>query len=76
MYVTIEETAAYLEIEQSKVETLIIQGRIRVVHDGYQYLINRDQFNNHLEEVKKYREMIQAFLAEPIPQDIDVKDED
>jgi len=76
VYLTIEETAEYLEIAPAKIETLIIQERIRVVHDGDQYLINREQFNHHLEEVGKYREMIQAYFAEPIPEDIDVKDED
>jgi len=76
VYITIEETAAYLDIEPAKIKSLINQGRIRVVHDGDQYLINRDQFNNYLEEMETYREMIQAYFSEPIPEDIDVKDED
>lgn len=76
MYLTIPETAEYLSIEESKIKALVLQGRIRSIHDGEQYLINKEQFNTHFDQLEKYRKMIQDYLNEPIPEDIDVKDED
>ncbi|SHF83242.1 excisionase family DNA-binding protein [Ornithinibacillus halophilus] len=76
MYLTIEEVAEYLSMDSSKVSALVLQGRIRAVHDGNQYLVNKEQFTTHFEQVEKYRKMIQDYLSEPIPEDIDVKDED
>ncbi|RKQ31351.1 excisionase family DNA-binding protein [Oceanobacillus halophilus] len=76
MYLTIQETADYLSMSETRISALVLQGRIRAVHDGKQYLINQDQFTTHFEQVDKYRLMIQDYLNEPIPEDIDVKDED
>ncbi|WP_110113597.1 excisionase family DNA-binding protein [Bacillus sp. CGMCC 1.16541] len=76
MYVTITELAEYLSLPESYLETLIQQKKIRAVHDGDQYLVNKEQFNTHLEQVEKYRKLIEEILSEPIPDDIDVKDED
>lgn len=60
----------------ASVTALVMQGRIRAIHDGEQYLINKEQFTTHFEQVEKYKKMIQDYLNEPIPEDIDVKDED
>ncbi|RLL40388.1 helix-turn-helix domain-containing protein [Oceanobacillus piezotolerans] len=76
MYLTIGEAAEYLSMPENKVSALVLQGRIRAVHDGEQYLINKQQFTTHFEQVEKYRHMILEYLNEPIPEDIDVKDED
>lgn len=76
MYLTIKETAEFLAIEEVKIRALVIQGRIRAIYDGKQYLINKEQFSTHLEQVEKYRKMMQDYLNEPIPEDIDIKDED
>lgn len=76
MYLTIQETAAYLSMPESTIRNLVLQGRIRSVYDGEQYLIYKEQFQTHFEQVEKYRKMIQDYLNEPIPEDIDVKDED
>ncbi|WP_152656756.1 excisionase family DNA-binding protein [Oceanobacillus sp. CFH 90083] len=76
MYLTIEETAAYLSIDESIVRAYVLQGKIRAVYDGENYLINKEQFTTYFEQVEKYRKLIQAYLDEPIPEDIDVKDED
>lgn len=76
MYLTIKETAEFLAIEEVKIRALVIQGRIRAIYDGEQYLINKEQFSTHLEQVEKYRKMMQDYLNEPIPEDIDIKDED
>ncbi|GFZ86262.1 hypothetical protein GCM10010978_27770 [Compostibacillus humi] len=76
MYLTIQEIAEYLSMPETKISALVLQGRIRAVHDGEQYLINKEQFTTHFEQVEKYRRMIQEYLNEPIPEDIDVGDED
>ncbi|MFD1416571.1 helix-turn-helix domain-containing protein [Oceanobacillus jeddahense] len=76
MYLTIEETAAYLSIDETVVRAYVLQSKIRAVYDGEKYLINKEQFTTYFEQVEKYRKVIQAYLDEPIPEDIDVKDED
>lgn len=76
LYVTIPELAEYLSMHEAKVKSLVLQGKIRAIHDGEQFLVNKTQFTTHLEQVEKYRLMIQEYLNTPIPEDIDVKDED
>ena len=76
MYLTVKETAEYLSLPESQIESLILQNRIRTVHDGEQYLIYKDQFNSHFEQLEKYKKMMEEYYSEPIPEDIDVKDED
>lgn len=76
MYLTIKETATYLSMKESTIHSFVVQGRIRAVHDGKQFMINKEQFTTHLKEVVKYKKQIRAYLNEPLPEDIDVKDED
>lgn len=76
MYLTVKETAEYLSISESAVNELILSKKIRALHDGEQYLVNKEQFNTHLKQVEKYKELIEEILNEPIPEDIDIKDED
>ncbi|CAM3846625.1 excisionase family DNA-binding protein [Mesobacillus zeae] len=76
MYLTIKETAEFLSATETYIENLILQGRIRAIHDGEQYLIYKEQFNTHLKQMEKYRTMVEEILSEPIPEDIDIKDED
>lgn len=76
MYLTIKETAEFLNFPESYIESLIQQKRIRAVHDGNQYLINKEQFTTHLEQMENYKKLIEEILSEPIPEDIDVNDED
>ncbi|GGE34548.1 hypothetical protein GCM10011391_11530 [Pullulanibacillus camelliae] len=76
MYLTVNETAEYLSLPVSYIESLIQQQRIRAVHDGQQYLINKEQFNRHLEQVEKYKKQLEEESHEPIPEDWDAKDED
>ncbi|MBA2176351.1 excisionase family DNA-binding protein [Halobacillus locisalis] len=76
MYLTVKQTAEYLELPEEYIARLVRENQIRFLHDGEQYLINREQFQSHLEQMEKYRAMIQAYLDEPIPEDPDVKDED
>lgn len=76
MYLTIKETAEFLSYPESYIESLILQKRIRAIHDGEQYLIYKEQFNTHLKQMEKYKELVQEILNEPIPEDRDIKDED
>lgn len=76
MFVTIKEAAQYLNMKESTLEALIQQKRIRAIFDGEQYLLNKEQFNTHIEQMEKYKKLVEEILNEPIPEDIDVKDED
>ena len=76
LYLTVKEAAEFLSMPESYIESLIQQKRIRAVHDGEQYLLNKEQFNTHLEQMEKYKKLVEEILNEPIPEDIDVKDED
>ncbi|MDA5109104.1 MULTISPECIES: excisionase family DNA-binding protein [Brevibacillus] len=75
-YLTVAETAAYLELPETFILEKIREGRIRAVHNGEEYLINKDQFQHHLEQIRKLREWEEATRNEPIPESYDVKDED
>ena len=76
MYLTIKETAEYLSMPVSQVESLVLQNKIRTVYDGEHHLIYKDQFKSHFEQLEKYKKMVEEYYNEPIPEDIDVKDED
>ncbi|MCM3124618.1 MULTISPECIES: excisionase family DNA-binding protein [Bacillaceae] len=76
MYMTIKEAAEYLSIPAAQVENLVLQRKIRAIHDGEQYLIYKDQFNTHLKQVEKYKKLVEEIMNEPVPEDIDIKDED
>ncbi|MDC3415459.1 excisionase family DNA-binding protein [Aquibacillus salsiterrae] len=76
MYLTIKETAEYLSMKETTIKQMIMEKKIRAVHDGNQYVIYKDQFNTHIDQIEKYQKLIQDYLNEPIPEDLDVKDED
>jgi len=76
LYLTIKETAAYLSIDEAVVESLIQKKKIRAIYDGSEYLIYKEQFATHLRQLEKYKHLVEEILSEPIPEDIDVKDED
>ncbi|MBS4209310.1 excisionase family DNA-binding protein [Bacillus sp. FJAT-50079] len=76
MYLTIEEAAEYLQLPASFIRSLIQQGKIRALHDGKDYLVNKEQFNHHVEQIEKLKKQYAEYLSEAIPEDIDIKDED
>lgn len=76
MYLTIEETAEYLAIPVVEVERFIRERQIRTVSDGENVLIYKEQFNLFKKEMERYKKEFEEYLAEPIPEDIDIKDED
>jgi excisionase family DNA binding protein len=77
MYLTVEETAEYLSVSVPYVESLILQGKIRVLHDSEgEVLIYKDQFKTHFKQLEKYKQLVEELANEPIPEDKDIKDED
>lgn len=77
MYLTVEETAEYLSVSVQYVENLVLQGKIRVLHDGDgEVLIYKDQFKTHFKQLEKYKKLVEELANEPIPEDKDIKDED
>ena len=76
MYKTIEETAKDLSMPVEQVMRYIHNGRIRAVHDGTQFLVNSAQFDTYHEQLERLKEEIDIWRNTPIPEDIDVKDED
>ncbi|MGA9289581.1 MAG: excisionase family DNA-binding protein [Anaerobacillus sp.] len=76
MYLTIKETAEYLSLPESYIETLIREKRVRTLFDGEQYLLYKEQFNTHLEQLEKMKRRLEEEANEPLPEDPDVKDED
>jgi excisionase family DNA binding protein len=76
LYLTIKETAEYLTISEEAIKKLISQKKIRAVFDGEDYLINKEQFHTYFKQMEKYKEMVEEYLSEPIPEDRDIKDED
>ncbi len=76
VYLTIKQTAEYLEVEEAQVRQLIYQKQIRALHDGEKYLVNDEQFTTHFEQIENYKQLVQEIFDEPIPESVDVKDED
>ncbi|WP_394175374.1 excisionase family DNA-binding protein [Guptibacillus hwajinpoensis] len=76
MYLTIKETAEYLSLPESYIETLIRDKRVRTLFDGEQYLLYKEQFNTHFEQLEKMKKRMEEEANEPLPEDPDVKDED
>ena len=76
MYMTVEETAAYLSMPVEQVRRYIAEKKIRAVFDGEQYVVNSAQFETHFEQLEEVKHLIEEWRNTPIPEDIDVKDED
>lgn len=76
MYKTVEETAIAINMPQSQVMRYVIEGRIHSVHDGEQFLINSQQFDTYFEQLEQIKHEIDVWKNTPIPEDIDIKDED
>ncbi len=71
MYLTIAETAEYLEVAEAYIEKLIQQKKIRYVFDGESYLIVGTV--STYEAAWTIQELVQEILNEPIPEDPDVR---
>ncbi|MDE1548895.1 helix-turn-helix domain-containing protein [Jeotgalibaca caeni] len=76
MYLTIEETAEYLEVPVHEVHRWIRERQVRTVQVDGQTLLYKEQFNLFLKERKKQKAALEEYLNTPIPEDVDIKDED
>lgn len=76
MYITIPEAAVHLGMPVEQVQKYVLEGRIRAVNDGEQFLLNKDQFGLYFEQLKVVKKQIEDWHNEPIPPDRDIKDED
>lgn len=76
MYKTVAETSKDISMPEEQVLRYIYEGRIKAVHDGEQFLINSDQFETYREQLKLLKEEMDLWQNTPIPEDMDVKDED
>ncbi len=76
MYITIQEAAEHIGMPVRQVEKYVLEGRIRSVHDGEQFLINKAQFAQYFEQLEALKRQIDDWRNEPIPPDRDIKDED
>lgn len=76
MYLTIEETAEYLNMPISQVTRYVLNGNIRFVHDGNEFLINSAQFELYFKQLEQMKQMMNEYWSEPLPPDRDIKDED
>lgn len=76
MYITAKELAKYIQMPLNQVECLIAKRKIKAHFDGEQYMVNQSQFDTYFQQLKIYRAMIEEYWRTPIPEDIDVKDED
>ncbi|QOY34171.1 excisionase family DNA-binding protein [Anaerobacillus isosaccharinicus] len=76
MYITIKELADFLHLSPDYVYQQIQSGNIRAVHDGNEYLVNKEQFTNTREEIEKEILLWREEQLQDLPADIDVKDED
>lgn len=76
MYKTVAETANDISMPEEQVLRYIYAGRIKAVHDGEQFLVNSAQFDTYHKQLELIKEEIEIWRNTPIPEDIDVKDED
>ena len=76
MYKTVEQTAKDIHMSESQVMRYVLHGRMRSVYDGEQFLINSQQFTTYFEQLEQLKHEIDIWKATPIPEDIDIKDED
>lgn len=76
LYKSVSETAKDISMPEQQILRYIYEGRIKAVHDGKQFLINSAQFDTYHEQLERLKEEIEIWRNTPIPEDIDVKDED
>lgn len=76
MYLTIEQTAEYLNLPVNEIIRLIREQQIRTLVVEDEVLIYQEQFNLFLREIEKKKRERDEYYQMPIPEDPDVKDED
>ena len=76
MFKNLEETAKDLGMPEHQILQYIYSGRIKAIPEGNDFLINSQQFDLYHEQLERIKEEIEIWRNTPIPEDIDVKDED
>lgn len=76
MYLTIEQTAEFLDVPESEIYRLIREIQVRYLTIDDQILLYKEQFNLFLKARERQIEAYQDYLNTPIPEDKDIKDED
>lgn len=76
MYLTIEQTAEFLDVPESEIYRLIREKQVRYLTIDDQILLYKEQFNLFLKARERQIEAYQDYLNTPIPEDKDIKDED
>mgnify|MGYP007106053123 FL=1 len=76
MYKSVEQIAREIAMPEYQKLQYIYTGRIKAIHDGEDYLINSAQFDTYHQQLELIKEEIEIWRNTPIPEDIDVKDED
>lgn len=76
MYLSIIETAEYLDLPVSEIQRLIRERQVRVIRVDDEVLLNKEQFNLFLKEREKRKVELEEYLNTPLPEDPDIKDED
>lgn len=76
MYLTIEQTAEFLEVPVSEIYRLIREKQVRYLTVDDQVLLYQEQFNLFLKERDQQQVAYEEYLNTPIPEDKDIKDED
>ena len=76
MYLTVKEAAEYLSMTEDQLKNSFSKREYEPFLTVMQYLINKEQFNTYFKQMEKYKEMVEEYLSEPIPEDRDIKDED
>ena len=76
MYLTITETAEYLDIPVNEIHRLIREKQVRIIRVDDEILLNKEQFKLYFEALEKRKAEIEEYLNTPLPEDLDIKDED
>lgn len=76
MYKTVKEIAKDISMSEKQVLRYIYEGKIKAVHDGEQFLVNSAQFDTYLKQLEQIKKEIEIWRNTPLPEDLDVKDED
>jgi len=76
MYLTVEQTAEYLEVPVSEIYRLIRENQVRYLAIDGEVMLYQEQFNLFLKERERQLVIYEEYLNTPIPEDKDIKDED
>ena len=62
MYITIPKAAEHLGMPVEQVTKYVLEGRIRAVHDGEQFMINQDQFELYFEQLEIAKQQLSRMV--------------